>query len=126
MMKDSNVKFTIALNNPDLDAEELEQLTRNLLREMKDLDEVQQVGLVAAEEIPQGSKAFGGFLLGILQAEVSVANIKALMGFLGDRLGGQPIEMEVEANGKKLKVKASSRQELVTAIEAAQQFVTSA
>jgi hypothetical protein len=39
--------------------------------------------------------------------------IKAL-GFLGDRLGNKSIELEVEANGKKLKVKvkASSREDL--------------
>jgi hypothetical protein len=45
------------------------------------------------------------------------------MGFLGDRLGNKTIELEIEANGKKLKVKASSRQELEAAIEAAQKFV---
>jgi hypothetical protein len=33
--------------------------------------------------------------------------------------------MEVEANGKKLKVTASSQQELLAAIQAAQQFVAS-
>ncbi|MFN6464808.1 MAG: substrate-binding domain-containing protein [Nostoc sp. DedVER02] len=38
MSSESNVKLTIALSNPDLDAEEQERETQNLLREIKDLD----------------------------------------------------------------------------------------
>ncbi|MEH2191510.1 MAG: hypothetical protein V7K98_02440 [Nostoc sp.] len=122
MSSESNVKLTIALSNPDLDAEEQEQETRNLLREIKDLD-VESAELVAVTEIPEGAKSVGGFLVGVLQTEVSLANFKKLLGFLGDRLGNKTIELEVEANGKKLKVKASSREELNAAIEQAQKFV---
>ncbi|MEH1928413.1 hypothetical protein [Nostoc sp.] len=122
MSFESNVKLTITLSNPSLDADEQERETRNLLREIRDLD-VESAELVGVAETPLGSKAFGGFLLGVLQAEVSIANFKKLLGFLGDRLGGKSIELEVEANGKKLKVKASSREELTAAIEQAQKFV---
>ncbi|QHG17609.1 hypothetical protein [Nostoc sp. ATCC 53789] len=122
MSSESNVKLTIALSNPDLDAEEQEREARNLLREIKDLD-VESAELVAATEIPQGAKSVGGFLVGVLQAEVSLANFKKLLGFLGDRLGNKTIELEVEANGKKLKVKASSQEELNAAIEQAKKFI---
>ncbi|MEH1790111.1 hypothetical protein [Nostoc sp.] len=122
MSSESNVKLTIALSNPDLDAEEQERETRNLLREIRDLD-VESAELVGVTQTPPGSKAFGAFLLGVLQTEVSITNFKKLLGFLGDRLGNKSIELEVEANGKKLKVKASSREELTAALEAAQRFV---
>lgn len=125
-MNASNVKLTIAVNDSSLDAEELDELTRNLLREMKDLDELEKVDLVAVEEMPEGSKAFGGFLMGVLQAEVNAANIKRALEFISDRLGGKQIELEVEAKGKKIKVKASSREELLAAMQVAQQFVESA
>ncbi len=125
MTAQSNVKFTITLSDPDLDEEELDEATRNLLQEMNKLDEVEQASLVKVEQAPVGSKSVAGFVLGMLQAEVSLTNIKMLLGFLGDRLGGKPIEMEVEApNGRKLKVKASSREELLAAIQAAEDFVT--
>jgi len=68
MSSESNIKLRIALSNPDLDAEEQEQETRNLLREIRDLD-VESAELVAVAEIPKSSRAFGGFLLGVLQAE---------------------------------------------------------
>ncbi|MFN6519489.1 MAG: hypothetical protein RMY29_034035 [Nostoc sp. CreGUA01] len=122
MSSESNVKLTIALSNPDPDPEEQERETRNLLREVRELD-VENAELVAVTEIPEGSKALGGFLVGVLQAEVSLANFKKLLGFLGDRLGGKPIELEVEANGKKLKITASSQAELTAALEAAERFV---
>ncbi|MEH1970462.1 hypothetical protein [Nostoc sp.] len=122
MSFESNVKLTIALSNPDLDAEEQERETRNLLREIKDLD-VESAELVAVTEIPEGAKSVGGFLVGVLQTEVSLANFKKLLGFLGDHLGNKTIELEVEANGKKLKVKASSQEELNAAIEQAQKFI---
>ncbi|MBH8566376.1 hypothetical protein I8748_30195 [Nostoc sp. CENA67] len=122
MSSESNVKLAIALSNSDLDLEELERETRNLLREIRDLD-VESAELVAVTEIPETAKSVGGFLVGVLQAEVSIANFKKLLGFLSDRLGNKTIELEVEANGKKLKVKASSQQELTAAIEQAQKFI---
>lgn len=122
MSSESNVKLMIALSNPDLDADEQERETRNLLREIKDLD-VESAELVEVTEIPEGARSVGGFLVGVLQAEVSLANFKKLLGFLGDRLGNKTIELEVEANGKKLKVKASSQKELNAAIEQAQKFI---
>ncbi|MEH2456433.1 hypothetical protein [Nostoc sp.] len=69
MSSESNVKLTIALSNPDLDADEQERETRNLLREIRDLD-VESAELVAVTEIPAGARAVGGFLMGVLQAEV--------------------------------------------------------
>jgi hypothetical protein len=80
------------------------------LREIKDLD-VESAELVAVADTPQGAKSVGGFLVGVLQTEVSLANFQKFLGYLRDRLGNKLIELEVEANGKKLKVKANSQQE---------------
>lgn len=54
---------------------------------------------------------------------MSVSNFQKLLVFLSDRLGNKPIKLKVEANGKKLKVKAHSQQELLMAIQAAEKFV---
>ncbi len=123
MIETSNVKLTIAFNDPDLDSEEREAQAQNLLAQMRDLDEIEAVDRVIDPDPPEGNKAVGAILVGLLTAEVSPANVKKLLGFLGDRLGNKAIELEVEANGKKLKVKASSQQELEMAIAAAQKFV---
>jgi hypothetical protein len=123
MTTNANVKLTIAFNDPDLDSEERDDQAQRLMAELKQMDEVDAVDRVPDPNPPEGNKALGGFLVGLLAAEVNVANAQKLMGFLGDRLGGKPIELEVEANGKKLTVKAHSREELEAAIKAAQDFV---
>lgn len=123
MTKNSTVKLTIAFNDSDLDSEERDEQAQRLMAELKQMDEVDTVDRILDPNPPEGNKAIGGFLVGLLSAEVSVANAQKLMGFLGDRLGGKPIELSVEANGKKLTVKAHSREELEAAIKAAQDFV---
>jgi hypothetical protein len=125
MTPDSNVKFTIAFNDPNLDNDELEAQAQNLLAQMRDLDEIETVDRVLDPNPPKGNKAIGGMLVGLLTAQVNLANAQKLMGFLGDRLVNKQIELEIEANGKKLKVKASSQAELEAAIAAAQKFVSS-
>lgn len=123
MTANSSIKFTITFNDLDLDEEEKDEQAQRLIAELKQIDEVDAVGRVLDPNPPEGNKALGGFLAGLLMAEVNVANAKKLMGFLGDRLGGKPIELAVEANGKKLTVKAHSREELEAAIKAAQDFI---
>ena len=119
------VTFTLNFNDPDFSDEERDEAARRLLAELKQMDEVEETGRILDPDPPAGNKAIGGFLVGMLTAEISVENTKALLGFLGDRLSGKTIELEVEANGKKLKVKASSQAELSAAIAAAQSFVAS-
>jgi hypothetical protein len=123
MTTSSNIKFTIAFNDPDLNLEERDEQVKRLISELKQMDEVDGVGRVLDPNPPEGNKALGGFLVGLLMAEVNVGNAQKLMAFLGDRLGGKAIELSVEANGKKLTVKAHSRDELEAAIKAAQDFV---
>jgi hypothetical protein len=124
-MHSAEIKLTIAFNDPDLDLEEREEQAQRLIADLKQMDEIDRVDRVPDPNPPQGSKAIGSFLMGILTAEVSVTNVKKLFGFLGDRLSNKPIELSVEGNGKKLSVKASSREELEAAIKAAQDFIES-
>ncbi|WP_088893798.1 hypothetical protein [Leptolyngbya ohadii] len=123
MAHDQNVKLLIAIKNSDLDEEELEKAVQTLFLQIREMNEVESVNRVFDSAPPEGNKSLGGFIVGVLTAEVNFANAKAVFRFLGDRLGGKDIELEVEANGKKLKVKASSREELDYAIRAAQDFI---
>lgn len=123
MVNTSNVKVTVFLSETDLDDQELQAEVENLLPQIREVDGVKEADLVEVEEAPRGSKAVSGFLLGMLKAVVDPASVKALFGFLSDRLSGKTIELEVEANGKKLKVKASNKAEFELAIQKAQDFI---
>ncbi|MGL5063689.1 MAG: hypothetical protein ACRC62_27200 [Microcoleus sp.] len=119
----SNIRVKITLLDERLEDGELQEITENLLQDIKEVVEVESAGLVPVEDLPKDAKPIGGFLLGMLAAEVNAANIKSLFRFLSDRLLGRIIEMEVTANGKTLKVKASSTVELNEAIKAAREFI---
>ncbi|OLP19495.1 hypothetical protein BST81_05035 [Leptolyngbya sp. 'hensonii'] len=125
MTENPNIRLTIHFNAPDLDLEERDKQAQQLITELKDLDEVDRVDRIPDPNPPKDNKTLGGFVIGLLKAEVTIGNGKKVLGFLGDRLGGKPIELAVEANGKKLSVKAHSRAELEAAIKAAQDFIAS-
>jgi hypothetical protein len=123
MTLNPSLKVTIEFNNPDLEPEERDKQVQRLIAELRDLDDVETVERVVDSNLSEGTKSIGGFLVGRLTAEVKVDNFKKLFGFLKDRLGGKLIEFTVEANGKKLTAKASSREELDYAIAKANDFI---
>ena len=126
MASEPNVTLTIDLNDPDLDAEETDEAIQNLLAQMRELDEIEAVDRVFDPNPPAGNKAIGGFVVGLLMAEVSVANFKKLGAFLGDRLGNKPIKLKVKApDGREMELEASSQAEFDYAYQKAQAFLKS-
>ncbi|MCC5605730.1 sugar ABC transporter permease [Nostoc sp. CHAB 5834] len=124
MATTSNVQVTISLSELGLDEEKLQTEAENLLPQIKDVDGVEDAGLVPVTEAPQGSKAFGGFELGTLKAVVNPALIKPLFGFLGRVLGNKSIKMRVKApDGRELNLEASSHEDLEFAQKLAEDFV---
>ena len=114
MTDESTVQFTIDLTDTGLDDEELARLTVTLLQQMKDLDEFEKVNRVAVEDedMPKDAKSIGGFLLGILTAEVNGKNIKVALSWLRDRLSGKPIKLRIrKRQGTEINLEASSRED---------------
>ncbi|MCG8368382.1 MAG: hypothetical protein MJA27_34245 [Pseudanabaenales cyanobacterium] len=111
------VRLDLTTAEPDFDAEELERLTRNLAKELGDLTE--NTRLVRASAVPEGSKpGLAGFIWGALQAEISLANLKAFLSYLGERFYGKPLTLEFVANGKNYKLEYCSKQQLEDAVKA--------
>jgi hypothetical protein len=118
--------LTIAFIDPELTNEERDDEVVQLLSELSDRSDIESVDRVRDPNPPDGNKSIGGFLVGVLAAEVSAANAKKVLGFLGDRLGNKPISLKAEKNGKKLEVTANSREELEFLIQKANEFFESA
>ncbi|KAM3113607.1 hypothetical protein [Phormidesmis sp. 146-33] len=103
-------------------AEKQEKLTQTLWEQMKKMPGV-KVDRVSDPNPPDGSRAIGAFLWGLLQAEVSVESVKTLFGFLGDRLGDKPIKGKAKfPDGREFEFEASSRAELLAAEETIQRL----
>ncbi|MDJ0801152.1 MAG: sugar ABC transporter permease [Calothrix sp. MO_167.B12] len=118
MINESTVKLKISLNDSELDPEELDRLTRSVLRDVKGL--VEDASMAESEEITSDIHR-GGIVpavLGVLNAEVNIANLKTFLGLLGDRLGSKPIKITVKKpDATEFSIEASSRKELETATQ---------
>ncbi|MDH6073453.1 sugar ABC transporter permease [Chrysosporum ovalisporum ANA283AFssAo] len=124
MLGTSNIQVTISLTELGLDDEDLQAEVQNLLPQLREVDGVEDADLVSVETAPKNTKALGGFLLGLLNAEVNIANIKTLFTFLGDRLGNKPIKMLLKApDGRELNIEAGSQKEFEFAYQRAQDFL---
>ncbi|NEQ86504.1 MAG: hypothetical protein F6K26_42505 [Moorea sp. SIO2I5] len=119
----SIVLVKLTLSDKLLEDERLQEETQYLLEDIKQEVEVEDARLAPIENLEKHTKSLGGFLLGVLTAEVNLKNFKSLMRFLSVRLQGKGIELKVTANGKSLTVKASDQAELLAAIKAAQDFI---
>ncbi len=111
------ITLIINFNDPDLDRDERAESVNRLLKQLVDIDDVEAERVVDPNP-PQGNKAGGGFLLGLLKAQVNVENLKKVAGVLNTRLTGQTIEIEAESNGKKFKVKVGNQGDLNAAMKA--------
>jgi hypothetical protein len=120
---ESNLKLTINFTDPDLDEEEKDKASQRLLSQLQDLDEVEEVKRVIDLNPPDGNKSIGGFLAGALRAEVKPSNVRPLFGFLSDRFNSNPLEIEAEFEGRKLKIKVNNQEELIGALQMLQKFM---
>jgi hypothetical protein len=124
MIDTSLVKLTVAFTDPDLAEEERELQIEQLQAGIANFAEVKTVGRVTDAVVPDGSRAFASFLTGLLMAEVNPENIKKLFGFLSDRFGNEPLEINLEKpDGSKMSLKANSREELEYLFKQAHEFL---
>ncbi|WP_434687773.1 sugar ABC transporter permease [Pseudanabaena minima] len=120
---DANICVNLELVDPSLDAEDLQAAARNLLKQVRAVDGVEEADLVAVTDVPDGAMALGGFVVGLLTAEVSADNLKKLGGFLKDRIVGKTLKMSVEAYGKKIAIEGSSQVEFEYALQKANEQI---
>ena len=119
----TNVFVNLELVDSSIDAEDLQLAARNLLKQVRAVDGVEGADLVAVTDVPEGSMALGGFVVGLLTAEVSAENLQKLGGFLKDRIIGKTLKVSVKAYGKELAIEASSQAEFDYAIAKADEQI---
>ena len=112
MTDEPTVQFTFAVNDPELDDEERQEIARKLLHQLRKLDKVEKVERVEDLNPEAGAKPGFATLLGFLTAEVNAKNINAFVSFLGDRLGDKSVVVHVKVGEKEIKIEAKSRKEL--------------
>ncbi len=121
-MDTNSVSVTIHLNDFTMTNEERAEATRLLLQQLNAMDEVNAARLID-DSIPSANHKGASTLVGLLSADATVGNARKVLGFMGDRWGDKPIELEIEFKDRKLKITARSREEFAIALKAAQEFI---
>ena len=116
------IALTIAFIDPDLTDTMRDDELVMLLEDLNALSDIESVTRLRDPNPPDGNKSGGG-LLDLLKAEANPANALKVLKFLGDRLGNKPISLEAEVNGVKMKVSASSQEEIKFAINEINEFI---
>ncbi|MDJ0536136.1 MAG: hypothetical protein QNJ70_27215 [Xenococcaceae cyanobacterium MO_207.B15] len=106
------IQFIFGLDEPELEDEERLKFAKKLLRELRNLDEVERADRTEDLDLEAGSKPGFANLIGSITALVRVKNIKGFLGFLGDRLQDKPIKGSIKVGDNKIEFEVKSRQEL--------------
>lgn len=120
MTDQPTIQLTFAVNDPELEDEQRQEIARKLLRQLKQLDEVEKAELAKDEELEEGARSVLSTLVGVLTAEVSIENIQKVLGFIGDRIPNKPLIIKVKVGNQEIEIEAKSRKEL----EAAEKVVS--
>ena len=119
----SNIQFTIQFVDPELDAEERDEQAMRLLNELREVDELEDVGRVLDPNPPAGNKSLGGFLAGMLRGEAEPSNLTPVVELIGDRSAHKDIEVELAQGDRTLKLAATRREDLQDLMPVLQAFL---
>ena len=115
MLADPKCRLLLDFRESDSAEDKQERWTQLLFQQIRDIEGVEAKRVIDPAP-PEGSRSLGSFLWGLLEAEVSIKNIKNLFDFLLDRIGDKPIKIRVKlADKREIELEASSRAELLEA-----------
>ncbi len=116
--------LTLEVTDRSLDDDEREALAQSLYRQLRtaedDLGDVRRPQAVA----PAGAKSAGATLIGVLTVALSAGSLKAFFSHLTERWRGREITIEVEVDGRKVKLTARTTADLVVAYNAAAALIS--
>lgn len=117
------IQFTFAVNDPELEDAERQEIARKLLHELRQLDKVENVDFAKDSELEPGARSVLATIVGVLTAEVSIENIQKVLGFIGDRIPNKPVVIKVKVGEQEVEIEAKSRKELEDASRVARQLL---
>lgn len=115
--------LTLQINPGEIDPDRLDRLTRQLRRELLDLD-VDSVDLARGDQLPEGAKAADAITLGTLAVAVLPSFLPKLIDYLQSwslRAEGRMVKVKSQVGDRSIELEytpdAMSQQELKTLVE---------
>ena len=112
MSDKETIQFTFGLDEPELEDEQRLKFAQKLLRELRNLDEVEKADRTEDLTPETGSKPGLATVIGSITAIIPVKHIRAFLDFLGDRLQDKPIKGSIKVGDNEVAFEVKSRQEL--------------
>ena len=114
MSREETIQFTFGLDEPELEDEQRLKFAKNLLRELRNLDEVEKADRIEDLTPEAGSKPGFASVIGSITTLVQVKNIKAFLGSLGEliNLTDKPIKGNIKVGNNQVAFEVKSHQEL--------------
>ncbi|MGB3590828.1 MAG: hypothetical protein WBA16_04005 [Nonlabens sp.] len=103
------IQITFGLSNAD-EGDRL-RFSKQVLPELRDLDEVQRADRTEVMAAEDGVKGFET-LLGFLTAEVTRESLTEFLKWMGDRFADKTLKVAVKVGEKEIELEATSRKEL--------------
>lgn len=125
MAVSDEIQLSLALQNTEFDAEDLEVLTQQLYSQMREIvEEVDRVyppldSSLPKELAPKGDKPEPG----LFDLKISFSSLEALVKWLYQRFFGTPTEYSIEYEGLKLSVKGDKAGTLDETLDSARRFM---
>ena len=101
-----SLNLTIQVGGADANADEIDEMTRQLLSEIRDL-EIESADLAPGDAAPAGTKAVGAIELGALAVKVLPAVAKRLTDFLqswAERTSNRVVKINTQIGDRKIEV----------------------
>ena len=124
MTSDFSLWLTVDINNAysDFSSAQIDKLTANLVREMRSLDEIDRVQRVSDSNPPEGEMSGGGNLVGVVASKLSLSNIRSVGGYVARKFASKPVDIKIEANGRKIEIIGVRPEDLDKVVEAAERL----
>ena len=124
MDSDSELWLVIDLRNAyaDRSPAQVDRLTADLLNELRSLDSIEKVQRIPDPNPPIGEMSGGGNLLGVVAAKLSLSQVRKVGGFVAQKFSSKPVDIKVEANGKKIELLGVRPEDLDRVVEAAERL----
>jgi len=112
MTDDLTVELTFSVADPELEDEERNAIALQLLRQMRQLDEVERVDRTEDLSPEADSRAGLATVLGFLTVEVSLENIGKCLTWLRRKVSSKPIVIYIKDGESAAKIEVNSAEDL--------------
>ena len=118
-MTDSLVEVTFALDDPSLDDYERQELTKKLLKQLREQGDAETLERTDDLGSEVGSKSGIDKLVGALTAEVKFSKVISFFSFVGEKFAEKPIEVHLKIGDREVTIKGTGEKAIAQAKEVA-------